>query len=161
MLPRGRGARSRAAGARVACAALLLACCAATSSGVAGVSLGRDAWPTKQSLSAVPAVAWPRGGTRSCGTLRTPGATYGSRRDETDHCFPKDAGDHYVCCVDIQSVDNAVNGADRSVARYNPLAGPIRRNSDASSYSWCVCSVAICTQQLNGTVAWVGAPGNT
>jgi len=174
MLQHERGARSsdaRAAGASTrtrafcASAALLLAFCAApsgaTSSGAAGVSLGRDAWPTKQSLSAVPAVAWPRGGTRGCGTLRSPGASYGSRRDETDHCFPKDAADHYVCCVDIQSVDNADNNADPTVARYNPLAGPIRRNSDASSYSWCVCSVKICTEQLNGTVAWVGTPGDT
>ena len=47
------------------------------------------------------------------------------------------------------------------MARYNPLSGPIRRSSDASSYSWCVCSVSICTDQLNGTVAWVGRRGDT
>jgi hypothetical protein len=104
---------------------------------------------------------WPRGGKRCCGTLRTPGAKSGWRTDETDHCFPANAGDHYVCCVDIQSVGNAQNTADPSVARYNPLEGPITRNSDASSYSWCVCSVSICRDQLNGTVAWVGKPGAT
>jgi hypothetical protein len=104
---------------------------------------------------------WPRGGSRPCGTLRTPGASYGGRGDETSHCFPASASDHYVCCVDIQSVDNALNSDDASVARHNPLSGPIRRNSNASSYSWCVCSVSICTRQLNGTVAWVGTPGDT
>lgn len=31
---------------------------------------------------------WPRGGKRCCGTLNTPGASHGGRRDETDHCFP-------------------------------------------------------------------------
>jgi hypothetical protein len=86
--------------------------------------------------------AWPRGGSRACGTLRTPGAAYGGRRDETDHwcgvlclgevsllflrlsfssSFPADAADHFVCCVDIQSVGNAHNRDDPSVARYNPL----------------------------------------
>lgn len=105
--------------------------------------------------------AWPRGGVRSCGTLRTPGASFGGRHDETDHCFPADAADHYVCCVDIQNAANSKNSKDSTVARHNPLEGPIRRNSDASSYSWCVCSVSICINQLNGTVAWVGAPGNT
>ena len=104
---------------------------------------------------------WPRGGQRCCGTLRTPGASFGWRSDETDHCFPGNAADHYVCCVDIQNVGNARNDADASVARHNPLEGPITRNSDPSSYSWCVCSVSICRDQLNGTVAWVGTPGDT
>ena len=160
MLSRDCGARARACALLLACCALLACGAAAVSPGAAGVSLGRDGWPAKQGVAAA-AVAWPRGGTRPCGTLRTPGVAYGARRDETDHCFPKDAADHYVCCVDITAVDNAVNDADSTVARYNPLAGPIRRNSDASSYSWCVCSVKICTEQLNGTVAWVGVPGNT
>lgn len=66
-----------------------------------------------------------------------------------------------MCCVDIQNVGNAHNVNDGTVARFNPLEGPIKRNSDASSYTWCVCSVSICTQQLNGTVAWVGKPGST
>ena len=147
---------------------MLLACFTAPSAaapsaaaGSAGVSLGRDGWPSVASVSGVAGATWPRGGRRACGTLRTPGATFGSRLDETDHCFPSSAGDHFVCCVDIQSVDNALNDADPAVSRHNPLSGPIRRNSDAASYSWCVCSVSICTQQLNGTVAWVGAPGST
>ncbi len=106
-------------------------------------------------------VDWPRGGRKRCGTLRSPGVSYGWRRDETDHCFPADAADHFVCCVDIQAVGNSLNTDDPSVARHNPLEGPITRNSDASSYSWCVCSVSICTKQLNGTVAWVGVPGDT
>ena len=38
----------------------------------------------------------------------------------------------------------------------NPLAEPIKRNSDSSSYSWCTCSESICYNQLGGTVAWVG-----
>ena len=80
---------------------------------------------------------------------------------QTDHCFPANAGDHFVCCVDIRNVGNEVNTADPSVARRNPLRGPIMRNSNPSSYSWCVCSVSICVDQLNGTVAWVGAPGST
>ena len=104
---------------------------------------------------------WPRGGQKCCGTLRTPGASTSWRNDETDHCFPGNAADHYVCCVDIQNVGNARNEADASVARHNPLEGPITRNSDPSSYSWCVCSVSICRDQLNGTVAWVGTQGDT
>lgn len=156
--------RSCCASTRATCV-LLLACCAvlcgAVQPGAAGVSLGRDGWPATQRVGAAAGTAWPRGGTRACGTLRSPGASYGSRRDETDHCFPSNAADHYVCCVDIQNVDNADNTADPAVARHNPLSGPIRRNSDASSYSWCVCSTSICTDQLNGTVAWVGAPGDT
>lgn len=41
-----------------------------------------------------------------------------------------------VCCVDIQDVGNAINADDPTVASHNPLAGPIMRNSDPSSYSW-------------------------
>jgi hypothetical protein len=135
----------------------LLALLPASTSGAS-----RAAEPLTLVASDAPAISrWPRGGSRPCGTLRTPGASYGGRGDETDHCFPASASDHYVCCVAIQSVDNALNADDAGVARHNPLAGPIRRNSDASSYSWCVCSVSICTHQLNGTVAWVGTPGDT
>ncbi|KAG2448768.1 hypothetical protein HYH02_006122 [Chlamydomonas schloesseri] len=104
---------------------------------------------------------WARGGKRCCGTLKNPGASHGWREDETDHCFPASASDHMVCCVDIQSVDNEVNEDDPAVAHHNPLSGPIRRNSDASSYSWCTCSVSICEKQLKGRVAWVGRPGRT
>mmetsp|Transcript_28194 Transcript_28194/g.71896 ORF Transcript_28194/g.71896 Transcript_28194/m.71896 type:complete len:148 (-) Transcript_28194:1429-1872(-) len=104
---------------------------------------------------------WPRGGRRCCGTLRSPGASHGSRMDETDHCFPASASDHMVCCVDIKNVDNEVNEHDPSVAYRNPLSGPIRRNSHNSSYSWCTCSETICEKQLKGRVAWVGRPGNT
>jgi hypothetical protein len=100
---------------------------------------------------------WPRGGTRCCGTLKTPGASHGWRNDETDHCFPASASDHHVCCVDIQDVDNDMNSEDPSVAQHNPLAGPIRRNSQSSSYSWCTCSETICEKQLKGRVAWVGS----
>ena len=65
-----------------------------------------------------------------------------------------------VCCVDIQNIDNEVNVNDPSVAQHNPLSGPIRRNSNASSFSWCTCSVSICRDQLNGRVAWVGQPND-
>ncbi|MEW5302750.1 MAG: hypothetical protein WDW36_005500 [Sanguina aurantia] len=99
---------------------------------------------------------WPRGGKRCCGTLMTPGASHAGRRDETDHCFPSSASDHYVCCVDIQSVDNQINQDDPTVSTFNPLSGPIKRNSNSSSYAWCVCSQSICTNQLKGRVAWVG-----
>ncbi|KXZ46515.1 hypothetical protein GPECTOR_43g952 [Gonium pectorale] len=105
--------------------------------------------------------AWPRGGRRCCGTLRSPGASHGWRQDETDHCFPRSASDHMVCCVDIQNVDNEVNEDDPTVAHHNPLSGPIRRNSDPSSYSWCTCSASICEKQLRGRVAWIGRPGDT
>ncbi|KAG2501283.1 hypothetical protein HYH03_001085 [Edaphochlamys debaryana] len=108
-----------------------------------------------------PACDWPRGGRRCCGTLRTPGASRRGRPDETDHCFPASASDHMVCCVDIQNVDNAHNTDDPTVASYNPLAGPIRRNSHPSSYSWCTCSASICIRQLGGRVAWIGKPGDT
>ena len=101
---------------------------------------------------------WPRGGRRCCGSLRTPGAANGWREDETDHCFPASASDHHVCCVDIQDVDNELNAEDPTVARHNPLAEPIRRNSHKSSYSWCTCSETICEKQLKGRVAWVGKP---
>ena len=80
---------------------------------------------------------------------------------QTDHCFPASASDHFVCCVDVQNVNNLINEKDSTVARLNPLRGPIMRNSDSSSYSWCVCSVSICVDQLNGTVSWIGKPGAT
>mmetsp|Transcript_16557 Transcript_16557/g.28380 ORF Transcript_16557/g.28380 Transcript_16557/m.28380 type:complete len:139 (+) Transcript_16557:118-534(+) len=105
--------------------------------------------------------SWPRGGERCCGTLKNPGVSHGGRDDETDHCFPASASDHMVCCVDIKAVDNDFNMEDSTVSRYNPLSGPITRNSDSSSYSWCTCSESICTQQLKGRVAWVGKPGST
>ncbi|GLI63971.1 hypothetical protein VaNZ11_007139 [Volvox africanus] len=105
--------------------------------------------------------AWPRGGRRCCGTLRTPGVAHGWRDDETDHCFPASASDHMVCCVDIQNVDNEFNVDDPTVARHNPLSGPIRRNSNPGSYSWCTCSATICEKQLKGRVAWIGRPGQT
>lgn len=79
---------------------------------------------------------WPRGGKRCCGTLKSPGVAHGRRADETDHCFPGDASDHYVCCVDIQNIENEYNEDDATVAWHNPLSGPIRRNSNSSSYSW-------------------------
>lgn len=82
--------------------------------------------------------AWPRGGAKCCGTLTTPGASHGWRKDETDHCFPASASDHMVCCVDIKNMDNEVNTHDPNVAHNNPLSGPISRNSHKSSYSWCV-----------------------
>lgn len=105
--------------------------------------------------------AWPRGGTKCCGTLTTPGASHGWRTDETDHCFPSSASDHMVCCVDIKSLDNELNAHDPNVAHHNPLSGPILRNSHKSSYSWCTCSATICEKQLGGRVAWIGRPGDT
>ncbi|KAG1679928.1 hypothetical protein FOA52_006992 [Chlamydomonas sp. UWO 241] len=96
---------------------------------------------------------WPRGGRKACGTLSSPGASYGRREDETDHCFPASASDHFVCCVDIKNVDNEANTDDAHVAARNPLSGPIRRNSHESSYSWCTCSESICERQLNGRMA--------
>jgi hypothetical protein len=62
--------------------------------------------------------------------------------------------------VDIENVNNEVNADDPRVAHHNPLSGPIRRNSNSSSYSWCTCSVSICVNQLNGRVAWVGQPND-
>eukprot|EP00730_Choanoeca_flexa_P015022 TRINITY_DN6781_c0_g1_i1.p1 TRINITY_DN6781_c0_g1~~TRINITY_DN6781_c0_g1_i1.p1 ORF type:complete len:154 (+),score=24.68 TRINITY_DN6781_c0_g1_i1:132-593(+) len=105
-------------------------------------------------------VQWPRGSTHACGTLRSPGVSNGWRNDQTDHCFPGSASDHMVCCVDIKNVDNEHNTDDPTVARHNPLSEPIRSNSDKSSYTWCTCSESICTDQLDGTVAWVGQPGD-
>eukprot|EP00045_Choanoeca_perplexa_P000259 m.13565 g.13565 ORF g.13565 m.13565 type:complete len:149 (+) comp10182_c0_seq1:101-547(+) len=105
-------------------------------------------------------VQWPRGSTHPCGTLMSPGKPNGWRSDQTDHCFPATASDHMVCCVDIHNVDNPHNQHDAGVARHNPLSEPIRANSDTSSYSWCTCSESICTDQLHGTVAWVGLPGD-
>jgi hypothetical protein len=161
MAPRTRAAR--AAAALLPLAALLLCHAAAAASSLltsAGAATLAAAWPDA-APAAAPA-AWPRGGRRACGSLRTPGASFGGRADETDHCFPASASDHYVCCVAIRAVANARNEADASVARHNPLEGPITRNSaDADNLSWCVCSVSICVNQLNGTVAWVGRPGDT
>lgn len=39
------------------------------------------------------------------------------RLSQTDHCFPASASDHFVCCVDIQNVDNSYNQHDSMVAR--------------------------------------------
>lgn len=89
-----------------------------------------------------------------CGTLRIPGVSYGNRKDETDHCFPKDGSHHYVCCTHIKYIGNLDNLSDKSVNKYNPLYGPITRNSDPSNYSWCTCSEKICLDQLGGKVEW-------
>lgn len=37
---------------------------------------------------------------------------------------------------------------------FNPLERVIKEASNSSSYSWCTCSEEICTEQLQGKVAW-------
>ena len=43
---------------------------------------------------------------------------------------------HFVCCVDIQTSDNAQSPH----GNWNPLDDVIRAASDKASYSWCTCS---------------------
>ena len=96
-----------------------------------------------------------------CGSLKIPGVSYGLRKDETDHCFPTDASHHYVCCTQIKDPENELNTVSENGRNYtyrNPLAGPIKRNSDPNNYSWCTCTEHICENQLKGKVEWVATP---
>ncbi|GAB0489499.1 hypothetical protein MMPV_000718 [Pyropia vietnamensis] len=80
---------------------------------------------------------------RPCGTLDL-------SHPATQHCFPFDGSHHFVCCVDIQAVDNEASPH----GNMNPLGDVIKAASSNSSYSWCTCSEEICEEQLRGRVAW-------
>ncbi|KAK9818442.1 hypothetical protein WJX74_000998 [Apatococcus lobatus] len=80
---------------------------------------------------------------RACGTLDL-------TSKHTQHCFPEDGSHHFVCCVDINSPTSSQSPHGNS----NPLNDVIKAASKPSSYSWCTCSEEICTQQLEGRVAW-------
>jgi hypothetical protein len=66
------------------------------------------------------------------------------------HCFPEDGSHHFVCCEDIQLLDNPHSPH----GNYNPLGRVIKAASNSTNYSWCTCSEEICTEQLGGRVAW-------
>ena len=66
---------------------------------------------------------------QACGTLDLTAR-------QTQHCFPKDASHHFVCCEHITTADNSNSPHGNS----NPLGKVIAAHSDASNPSWCTCS---------------------
>jgi len=75
---------------------------------------------------------------KSCGTLDL-------QSPLTTQCFPDDGTHHNVCCVDI---DIPTDKSDLTA-----LERLIMMASKPQSFSWCTCSVGICSK-LGGRVEW-------
>ena len=81
----------------------------------------------------------------SCGTLNL---THPLAR----HCFPVDGSHHHVCCTNIALADEDEDAWLSPVTQL--LVKSIRAASHPSSFSWCACTHAVCTELLGGTISW-------